>query len=460
MSAVHAVSTSAGGRFLLLGCTDGIKGYEISSSGILRKLIPTVGEAAARRSCHPVGGSVSVVAVLAETPLIAFVLNGGVPTNTNTTTNSTNTNTNTMNSSNSTINSNNSEVPELSAATSRVLHLYDLSAAAVLAELHFPTAVLAARMNGGRLVVAREECLHVLDLPGLAPLAELRTTAPRNPAGLIALSDRTTNTRGEAVSYVAFPQSDSGHGDVWVAQIKETHNTRDGHAAVERVAIVRAHQRAVVCLAMTPDGTRIATASAFGTTVKVFEPSTARLLYHFRRGIAQARMLSLSFDTSSDVTGLRLAALSSKGTLHVFRCSAAGGNKLETPALVETSASDTTAAAAKAATSAKERSFAQAAVGPIFAPATSASPWTAVEHRKGTELQHCFFSHNGRFVWVLVPSLSSIVKDYGFNAEDNDYGGNFLLANETDVANTPIWVLRQYAVHIRGCELIKVHLLN
>ncbi|RNF21620.1 uncharacterized protein Tco025E_03461 [Trypanosoma conorhini] len=444
-SAVQAIAASVGGRFLLLGCADGVRAYDIPPTGAVRKLIPSPGEAPAPRGCRAVGGPVRAVAVLGETPLIAFVLEGGV-------------------------------APELVseeevegaavrgestssvASTSRVLHLYDACKCQTIAELHFETAVVGIRMNTRRLVVALVECIQVFDLSTLEHLAELRTASPPNPGGLLVLSELTTNVHGEAVSYFAFPQSDQGYGDVWVAQIAESQMSHKGESSgggnnffgercgfVECASIVKAHHRAVVCLAMTRDGTRLATASERGTTVKVFEPSSARLLYHFRRGVRAARMLSLSFDPSSVMSGLRLAALSDRGTLHVFRCSSTGGSEVVAPAPIVPYAGS------------ELRSFAQVTVGKASA-ATPATPGAGLEYKTGCELQCCFFSQCERFVFVVLPAPCALGEEAARAHEESNAGASLLHAQKGAV--TPRWMLQKYCIHMHGCALVDSHVLN
>ncbi|RNF03844.1 hypothetical protein TraAM80_05540 [Trypanosoma rangeli] len=444
-SAVQTIVTSVEGRFLLLGCTDGLRAYDIQPTGVVKKLIPSPGETPAPRGCRAVGGPVRAAAVLGQTPLLAFALEGGV-------------------------------APELVseqavegavvggestssvASTSRVLYLYDAAKSQTMAELHFETAVVGIKMNVRRLVVALVECIHVFDLTTLEHLAELRTASPPNPNGLLVLSELTTNVRGEAVSYLAFPQSDQGYGDVWVAQIAETQMDHNGECSgkgntfcgercgfVERVSIVKAHHRAVVCLAMTRDGTRLATASERGTTVKVFEPSSARLLYHFRRGVKVARMLSLSFDPASALSGLRLAALSNRGTLHVFRCSSAGGSEVVTPA------------PALLYTGLELRSFAQATVGKASA-ASSAPPGLGLDDKTGCEVQCCFFSENERFVFVVLPEPCALGEDAAC-AHEEWSGGASLLHEQSGVV-TSRWTLQKYRIHMHECTLVDSYVLN
>ncbi|KEG12541.1 hypothetical protein DQ04_01631070 [Trypanosoma grayi] len=447
MSEVHTVAASVGGSFLVLGCADGLKAYRLSATEPIQKLIPSAEDASALRGCRAVGGSVGVVAVLGTTPLIAFALDSG------TTASRTTAAAAAAATSTAEMGAEGIATCGVSASTARVLCLYDALARQPIAELHFDTAVVGVRLNSKRLIVALAEFVHVFDLKTLRHLAELRTTSPRNPDGLLVLSDPTTNPRGDAVSYFAFPQSDSGLGDVWVAHVTEEQMDHDGQGGstpdtfscnrcgvVERMAIVKAHNCAVVCLAMTRDGTRLATASVRGTTVKVFEPATARLLYVFRRGLTPARMLALSFDASTDLSGLQLAALSSRGTLHIFRCTSSGGDELIAPY-----------------PGTETRSFAQATVSKSSETASTA-PNLCVESKKGRGGRYCFFSENGRLVWVVLPARKTVLSDDA-SLRDGP-GDDAASSSEGKAGNGPCWVLHEYAIHMNGCELMKRHELN
>lgn len=78
--------------------------------------------------------------------------------------------------------------------------------------------------------------------------------------------------------------------------------------------IFRAHSSAVRALALSDDGSMVATASVQGTLVRVFSTSTLDQLAEFRRGVDQAAIHSLAMSSSNRW----LACTSDKGTMHVF----------------------------------------------------------------------------------------------------------------------------------------------
>ncbi|KAJ3356361.1 hypothetical protein GGF32_001520 [Allomyces javanicus] len=78
--------------------------------------------------------------------------------------------------------------------------------------------------------------------------------------------------------------------------------------------LLRVHASSVRALALAADGTRLATASARGTLVRVWDVPTGALIRELRRGVDSATISSLAFDP----TGTRLLVASDKGTVHVF----------------------------------------------------------------------------------------------------------------------------------------------
>jgi len=78
--------------------------------------------------------------------------------------------------------------------------------------------------------------------------------------------------------------------------------------------VFRAHSSAVRALALSDDGSVVATASVQGTLVRVFSTSTLDQLAEFRRGVDQAVIHSLAISPSNRW----LACTSDKGTMHVF----------------------------------------------------------------------------------------------------------------------------------------------
>lgn len=78
--------------------------------------------------------------------------------------------------------------------------------------------------------------------------------------------------------------------------------------------VFRAHTSAIRALALSEDGSVVATTSVQGTLVRVFSTDTLDQLAEFRRGVDQAAVHSLAISASNRW----LACTSDKGTMHVF----------------------------------------------------------------------------------------------------------------------------------------------
>lgn len=78
---------------------------------------------------------------------------------------------------------------------------------------------------------------------------------------------------------------------------------------------MQAHENNIAFLALNNVGTLLATASAQGTLVRIFDPKTARKLGEFRRGSTPTTICDLAFDMESKY----LTCTSDKGTIHIFK---------------------------------------------------------------------------------------------------------------------------------------------
>jgi len=81
-----------------------------------------------------------------------------------------------------------------------------------------------------------------------------------------------------------------------------------------KVLEIQAHNGPLTQICLSIDGTRLATSSAKGTLIRVFDTSNGTKLFEFRRGTNQAEIYSLAFSKSMKY----LCCCSEKGTGHVF----------------------------------------------------------------------------------------------------------------------------------------------
>ena len=99
-----------------------------------------------------------------------------------------------------------------------------------------------------------------------------------------------------------------------------------GHARVElydarKSTVVAAHESDLARLALSGDGSLLATASDKGTLIRVFDAHSVAQLREFRRGVDRALVYSIVFCPETKY----LACSSDKGTVHVFNLKSEGG---------------------------------------------------------------------------------------------------------------------------------------
>lgn len=87
------------------------------------------------------------------------------------------------------------------------------------------------------------------------------------------------------------------------------------------INIIAAHATAISALAVSKDGSMVASASEKGTLIRIFDTVSGRLLNELRRGVDRADIYSIAF--SPDAT--KLCVSSDKGTVHIFNLQAKHG---------------------------------------------------------------------------------------------------------------------------------------
>ena len=88
---------------------------------------------------------------------------------------------------------------------------------------------------------------------------------------------------------------------------------------------MEAHESQLRGLALTADGTKVATASEKGTVIRVWDVATAACVQEFRRGVERANITCLAWSWDHAF----LCCTSDKGTAHIFHLdnSTSSGNK-------------------------------------------------------------------------------------------------------------------------------------
>jgi WD40 repeat protein len=79
--------------------------------------------------------------------------------------------------------------------------------------------------------------------------------------------------------------------------------------------LLEAHESALRGLALTADGTKLATASVKGTVIRVWDVASSSCLQEFRRGVERATITCLAWSWDA----AWLSCTSDKGTAHIFQ---------------------------------------------------------------------------------------------------------------------------------------------
>lgn len=168
-----------------------------------------------------------------------------------------------------------------------------------LAELEFRTDVKAVKLRRDRIVVVLEEKIYVYNFLDLQPLHPIETSP--NPKGLCALSSSTDNIVLACPCPGPGPENKPGF-------------VRVEHYDIKQTRIFKAHDNALSQLTLNADGTRLATSSAQGTLIRIFDTATGEKLRELRRGAQKAEIYSLAFNATSTM----LCVSSDRGTVHVY----------------------------------------------------------------------------------------------------------------------------------------------
>jgi len=167
-------------------------------------------------------------------------------------------------------------------------------------ELSFRSDVRAVKLRRDRVVVVLATKVYVYRFSDLKLLDQIDTQP--NPRGLVALCPHPKH------NVLACPGVTRGHARV------ELYDAR-------KSTVVAAHESDLARLALSGDGSLLATASDKGTLIRVFDAHSGAQLREFRRGVDRALVYSIVFCPETKY----LACSSDKGTVHVFNLKSEGG---------------------------------------------------------------------------------------------------------------------------------------
>lgn len=176
-------------------------------------------------------------------------------------------------------------------------------------ELLFKTNVHAVRLRRDRVVVVLANKVHVHRFKDLKLLSQVATA--NNPRGIVA-------------------QNESKESHVLAVLGANVGTVRVELYDIGKYTVIKAHETELAALALSFDGSQLATASEKGTIIRTWDTTSGLMLRELRRGTDRAEIYSLAFDHACSW----LACSSDKGTVHIF--SLAGQSKLDTTAVGST----------------------------------------------------------------------------------------------------------------------------
>ncbi|GAA5955244.1 hypothetical protein JCM3765_003256 [Sporobolomyces pararoseus] len=195
---------------------------------------------------------------------------------------------------------------------------WDDKSGKAVAELEFREDVRGLAVRKDRLVVAlkRRIIIYALGTGAIGIYREGYYDTCDNPKGLVALASEPGST------LLAFPGRQTGQVQIvrlppYSPQdptLPPPPSLNPNSSPYPSVSILVAHTTALSALSTTPSGSLLATTSKQGTLVRVWDPTSSRLIKELRRGTDTAEIFGLSFRKD----GGAIAVSSDKGTVHVW----------------------------------------------------------------------------------------------------------------------------------------------
>lgn len=162
-------------------------------------------------------------------------------------------------------------------------------------ELDLKYNINKLKMRKDSIYILHDNQLQVFSLESMQVTRRIETRL--NPYSIFACSYHE-NTR-----LVAYPSPDRDSGFFTVKNL-----------ANDKQMVIDAHSHDIECIDMDYNGTVIASASKKGTIIRVFRLKDGSVLQEFRRGIDNAKIMSITLDVSGTLLGLS----SDSGTVHIY----------------------------------------------------------------------------------------------------------------------------------------------
>jgi len=183
-----------------------------------------------------------------------------------------------------------------------ILHIYDDSKKKAIMEIKFSSSIRAVRLRRDKLIVVLVNRIHIFSI--FHPTKELFSIETReNLKGLCEVSPLASSHK----QILVFP----GHK---LGSVQFVDLSSNIHSFSTAPIYIQAHKNELACIAINQQGTRIATASAQGTLIRVWDTASKSKLVELRRGTDPATIHCINFSRDSDF----LCCSSDKGTVHIF----------------------------------------------------------------------------------------------------------------------------------------------
>ncbi|KAI4306586.1 hypothetical protein L6164_029848 [Bauhinia variegata] len=218
-----------------------------------------------------------------------------------------------------------------------------------ISEFTFRSEVRAVKLRRDRFVVVLEHKIYVYNFKDLKLLHQIETLS--NPRGLCCLSHHSNTF------VLACPGTRRGQ-------------VRVEHFGLNMTKLINAHESQVACFTLTIDGLLLATASAKGTLIRIFNTMDGTRLQEVRRGVDRAEIFSIAFSPNVQW----LAASSDKG-----------------PALFHQNSSTS--------------------IDPLVSPSTGANPSSSLSFMRGVLPK--YFSSEWSFAQFHVPENTHFIVAFG-----------------------------------------------
>jgi WD40 repeat protein len=201
--------------------------------------------------------------------------------------------------------------------------MWDDYRAKPIGELSFRQRVLAVKLRRDRIAVVLTNRVYVYNFADLTLIDQIPTCT--NLRGLVCMSSDASSP-----TVVVTPGMTKGHVRIELysrdssltthtssaTNASSQHQGSNNNQDYQRTVLIEAHETNLAAMALSMDGTMLATASEKGTIIRVFDTRKGGApIQEFRRGVERATIFCIAFSRHKDF----IAVTSDRGTVHVFQ---------------------------------------------------------------------------------------------------------------------------------------------